>query len=109
MRKTNSKEVKQAVRNYLVEVAQCEELETIKDIKEKFVNEYGWKISKVGELNACIDWLRGLGISVDYYYTDIIALLAEWLDDDEENQERLLDKKGDGLYWLLLAREIVNA
>ena len=108
MRRTNSKEVKHAVRSYLLEIAQCEDLETIEDIKEKFVNEYGWKISKVGELNACIDWLRGLGIGVDYCYTDIAILLAEWLDDEQEHQENLIDKKGDGLYWLLLAREIVT-
>ena len=41
MRRTNSKEVKAAVRNYLTEVAQSEELSTIKDIKAKFINEYG--------------------------------------------------------------------
>lgn len=41
MRRTNSKEVKAAVKNYLLEVAQSEELNTIKDIKEKFISEYG--------------------------------------------------------------------
>ena len=39
MRRTNGKEVKAAVRNYLTEVAQSEDLNTIKDIKEKFINE----------------------------------------------------------------------
>lgn len=41
MRRTNSKEVKVAVRNYLTEVAQGEDLNTIKDIKDNFINEYG--------------------------------------------------------------------
>lgn len=41
MRRTNSKEVKAAVRNYLLEVAQSEEMESIADLKEKFMNEYG--------------------------------------------------------------------
>lgn len=103
MRKTNSKEVKAAVRKYLLE---CDE-NTIVEMKERFLNEYGWAISRMGEVNACIEWLRGLAISVDFYYCDIIKLLAEWLDDTEENQEKWIDKKGDGLYWLLLAREIV--
>lgn len=107
MRKTNSKEVKSAVRNYLLEVAEVEELESINDLKEKFVSEYGWRISKIGELNACMDWLRGLGINVDFCYSDIVTLLAEWLDDTEEHQEKMIDKNGDDLYWLLLAREIV--
>lgn len=55
MRRTNSEEVKAAVRNYLTEVAQCEELNTIKDIKDKFVNEYGWAVARLGEHNACIE------------------------------------------------------
>lgn len=103
MRKTNSKEVKAAVRKYLLE---CDEI-TIVEMKEKFYNEYSHEIKRRGELNACIEWLKGLAISVDFYYCDIIKLLALWLDDTEENQEKWLDKKGDDLYWLLLAREII--
>ena len=107
MKRTNSKEVKAAVKNYLAEVAQGEELSTIKDIKEKFINEYGWAIARLGERNACIEWLRGLGVSVDYSYYDIIQLMAEWLDESTEEAEKWLDKRGDGLYWDLLAREIL--
>ena len=103
MRRTNSKEVKAAVKNYLVEVAQSEELNTIKDIKEKFISEYGWAIARLGERNACIEWLRGLGVGVDYSYYDIIQLMAE----STEEAEKWLDKRGDSLYWDLLAREIL--
>ena len=103
MRKTNSKEVKAAVRKYLLE---CDEI-TIVEMKERFLNEYGWAIPKMGELNACIEWLRGLAIGCDFYYCDIVKHLANWLDDTEENQWKWLDKSGDDLYWLLLAREIV--
>ena len=104
MRKTNSKEVKKAIREYLVEMNDC----TIAELKEKFIREYGWKIASVGQINACIDWLRGLGCNIAFYYDAIAQLLSEWLDDTKENQERWLEKKGDGLYWLLLAREIVK-
>lgn len=107
MRRTNSKEVKTAVRNYLTEVAQSEEFNTIKDIKDKFMNEYGWAIARLGERNACIEWLRGLGVGVDYSYYGIIQLMAEWLDESAEEAEKWLDKRGDGLYWDLLAREIL--
>ena len=109
MRRTNSKEVKAAVRSYLLEVAESEELATIKDLKDKFLNEYGWAVARLGQYNACIEWLRGLGINVDYTYYDIIQLMAEWLDESTEEAERWLDKRGDSLYWQLLAREIVNA
>ena len=106
MRKTNSKEVKTAVRNYLTEVAQSEELNTVKDIKDKFISEYGWAIERLGERNACVEWLKGLGISVDYSYYDIVHLMADWLDESVEDAEKWLDKRGDSLYWELLAREI---
>ena len=109
MRRTNSKEVKAAVRNYLLEVAQSEEMESITELKEKFMNEYGWAVARLGQYNACIEWLRGLAINVDYTYYDIIQLMAEWLDETTEEAERWLDKRGDSLYWQLLAREIVNA
>ena len=105
MRKTNSKEVKMAVREYL---ANCES-GTLQEMKERLYNEYGHEVRRHGELNACIEWLRGLAIGCHYYYEDIAHLLAEWLDDTPENQWKWLDKKGDGLYWLLLAREIVAA
>lgn len=107
MRRTNSKEVKAAVRNYLTKVAQSEELSTIKDIKDKFISEYGRAIARLGEHNACIEWLMGLGISVDYSYCNIIQLMTEWLDESTEEAEKWLDKRGDGLYWDLLAREIL--
>lgn len=107
MRRTNSKEVKEAIKNYLAEVAEAEGLGTIKDIKEKFVSEYGWAIARLGERNACVEWLRGLGVSVDYSYYDIIQLMAEWLDETTEEAEKWLDKRGDALYWDLLAREIL--
>ena len=103
MRKTNSKEVRQAVRNYLIE---CEE-STLVEIKERFIDEYYFEIRRQGELNACIEWLRGLAIGCHYYYEDIVYLLADWLDDTPENQWKWLDIKGDDLYWMLLAREIV--
>lgn len=103
MRKTNSKEVKAAVRKYLLE---CDEI-TIVEMKERFLQEYGHEIRRRGEINACIEWLRGLSIGCAFYYHDIVKLLADWLDDTEDNQWKWLDKKGDDLYWMLLAREIV--
>lgn len=103
MRRTNSKEVKTAVRNYL---AECEDI-TIAEMKERFFKEYSHNIKRYGELNACIEWLRGLAISCHFYYEDIVHLLADWLDDTPENQWKYIDKKGDNLYWLLLAREIL--
>lgn len=109
MRRTNSKEVKAAVKSYLAGVAQSEELSTIKDIKDKFISEYGWAIERLGERNACIEWLRGLGVGVDYSYYDIIQLMAEWLNESTEEAEAWLDKRGDALYWDLLAREILAA
>ena len=44
MRKTNSKEVKAAVRKYLLE---CDEI-AIVEMKERFLNEYGYAIPRMG-------------------------------------------------------------
>ncbi len=109
MRRTNSKEVKAAVKSYLAGVAQSEELGTIKGIKDKFISEYGWEVSRLGECKACIEWLQGLGVGVEYTYHDIIKLMAEWLDESTEEAEAWLDKRGDALYWDLLAMEILAA
>ena len=43
MRRTNSKEVKAAVRKYLLE---CDEI-TIVEMKERFLNEYGWAVARL--------------------------------------------------------------
>lgn len=107
MRRTNSKAAREVIRNYLLEVAESEELSTIKDIKDKFLNEYGWAVTRLGERSACVEWLRGLGINVDYSYYDIAQLMAKWLDESVDEAERWLDKRGDSLYWELLAREIL--
>ena len=108
MRRTNSKEVKQAVRSYLLECAKYEEVKTIEYMKKRLHEEYGHEIKRRGEISACMEWLRGLAIGCDFYYCDIVKRLAEWLDDTEENQWKYIDKKGDDLYWLLMAREIVS-
>ena len=105
MRRTNSKEVKAKVRAYLLSL---NEEETIIEMADRFVTEYGWAIPRMGKENACIEWLRGLAIPCDFYYNDIVKLLAKWLDDTEENQWKWIEKKGDDLYWLLMAREITN-
>ncbi len=39
--------------------------------------------------------------------TTIFSIMAEWLDESTEEAEKWLDKRGDGLYWDLLAREIL--
>ena len=105
MRRTDNKEVRAEVRAYLLSL---NEEETIIDMADRFVVEYGWAIPRIGKQKACMEWLRGLAIPCDFYYTDIAKLLAKWLDDTEENQMKKIEKKGDDLYWFLMAREIIN-
>lgn len=92
-----------AVRRYLLE---CDEI-TIVEMKERFFNEYGWAIKRYGQQRACIEWLQGLPIGVDFTHYDIIRIMADWLDETVEQAEAWLDKRGDELYWQLLAREIL--
>ena len=103
MGKTNSKETKAAVREYLSSLNNL----TILEMKQKFLNEKGWEIPKLGMQNACINWLKGLRIPCEFVTVKTIELLAEWLDDTFDNQWLQYEKYGDDLYWLLLAREIL--
>lgn len=104
MRKSNSKETRMAVRAYLEETAEM----PLEDIKKKFVTEMSDCIPYEGYYISAIAWLTGLGIPVAIYPDEIVKLMSVWLDDSTESQEAWMEERSDDLYWLLMAREIVN-
>lgn len=103
MRKTNSKEVKAAVRKYLLE--SCEE--SIVDLKQRMLEEKRWEVNHYGMQQACEDWLRGLATEIDYETYKIVPIMAEWLNESEDDAWKYVEQRGDDLYWTLVAREIV--
>ena len=109
--KSNSKEVREAVRLHLVEIAQNDDVEVqtveqaIKYISERFiieVLEYDKSGKSIQEL--FIYWLNGLALHTYYYTSDIINYLHSiGLYGKDEQQEQ---EKAAGLYHYLIFKEV---
>lgn len=104
MLKTNTKAVKEAVKNYII----ASNDETLTELKERFIDEYSWCIKRIGEYNAMIEWLRGLAINCSYTYYDERLLLKSWLQETEEEANKYSDEQVDKLYWHLLATTLLK-
>lgn len=115
MLKTNCKEVKIVVQNYLLDSIRYDmDNETathetaVQYAYNRFISEYGWNVRRIGEYNAFTEWLRGLALPVDFYYFDERALLEEWLEEEPEESGKYDDLQVDKLYWHLLTREFFS-
>jgi len=51
--------------------------EKISYLFDRFTNEYGFMVRRVGKQKAMAEWLSGLAIDIPYYYEDIINLAVE--------------------------------
>ena len=84
MIRSNSKEFKNRIHSYLIEVTE-EELDqysglAYEELKGKpydwntcqaflrlrLTNEAGWNIPRVGRFSACVEWLQGLALTIPY-------------------------------------------
>lgn len=104
-----------AIKAYLLEVISTEdheienptEKELFTYVKERFNSEYGFMIDRVGQQNACKEWLQGLALNVEYTYYEIEKLLRKWgvlhSNSTDSQVEKELDK-----YWDRLACNIVK-
>lgn len=109
--RTNSKEVKEAIKLHLIEISQndYEEVETVDQainyIVNKFYDEmikYNNNVNNVQDLFTY--WLNGLALHTYYYTDDIINYLHSiGLYGKDEQQER---EKSADLYHYLIFREV---
>jgi hypothetical protein len=109
--RSNSKEVKEAIRLHLVEIAGDDDVEVktveqaIKYISDRFYDEmikHNNNIKNIQEL--FIDWLNGLALHTYYYTSDIIDYLHSiglYGKDEEQEQEKAAD-----LYHYLIFKEV---
>lgn len=101
----DSKSVRKKVRAY---IRRC----TIGYPWSAIHNKFNWEkrdeIVRVGRLKACENWLRGLGINVDYMPHDIAPLMAYWFGGTKEEWFEWLDENGDDIYWRTLARGMLS-
>ena len=115
--KTNSKEVREAIRLHLVEIAQDDDVkvetvdQAIKYISNRFYNEmikhnkhYTNNIRIINYQEIFSDWLNGLALNTYYTYTDIIDYLHSiglYGKDEQQEQEKAAD-----LYHYLIFKEV---
>lgn len=85
------------------------ELEKIKFLKETFLSEYGWAVSKIGLQNSVESWLRGLpsSITLPFENYEIIKLAKNWGTLPKNATEKQEDKVLNN-YWKLMAANIVK-
>lgn len=109
--RSNSKEVRSAIRLHLIEISENDDVEietveqAIKYISDKFYDEilkYDNGRKSIQEL--FIDWLNGLSLHTYYYTSDIIDYLHSiGLYGKDEKQEQ---EKAANLYYYLIFKEV---
>ena len=83
MKNTNTKEFKDALKAYLIDAIESKAEDYAVDLE--CVNPFAWIISiakdevphefkRRGEQGGLAEWPSGLGLSIDYTYSDIIAV-----------------------------------
>ena len=115
--RSNSKEVREAIKLHLVEISQNDDVEietveqAIKYIVNRFYNEmikynkhYTNNIKVISYQEIFTDWLNGLALHTYYMTDDIIKYLHEiglYGKDEQQEQEKSAD-----LYYYLIFREV---
>lgn len=97
MLRTNNKEVKQAVRNYILEC--IPEGITITDVHKNFINSYfktenEKRYFNNNEQEAFKNWLTTIpsDFNIEFATWEICKIVGYWLDETEEEIERYFDK-----------------
>jgi len=81
--------------------------EKIKYIFDRFNSEYGFMIERVGKQKAMSEWLSGLALDLEYYYSDIIKLAIKMGSIDENPSEKMQSKICEK-YWDFMANIIMS-
>ena len=81
--------------------------EKIKYLFKRFNSEYGFMIERVGKQKAIAEWLSGLALNIEYYYTDIVKLAVKMGSIDENPSDKLKSKVEQN-YWNFMANVILS-
>ena len=112
MRKTNSKEVKAAVRKYITEC--IPEGMTLAEVHQDFINTY-YKTDNEKryfnyiEQNAFKEWLTTIpsNFNIEFATWEICKIVGSWLDETEEEIEKYFDNnamKAESLFRMLVTK-----
>lgn len=123
MLKTNSKKVRETVKNYIIESFHSSDFESwheteITDYKTicNCILSAFWleKVQldkrRMSEKALFFEWCQGLPnvLDCDYYLASAKDLLAEWLEETEEEKEKYTEEQAENLITTLLYRELTT-
>ena len=109
--RSNSKEVKEAIRLHLIEISKNDDVEikTVEEAKNYIIKRFNLEVlrfKRPGESYQKLftDWLNGLALHTYYYTSDIINYLHSiglYGKDEEQEQANAAD-----LYYYLIFKEV---
>ena len=117
MKRSTCKEVKEAIRQYILENIELDNYEVdestltpsqkIIAVFNVFKLEKGWQIQRDGMRIAFLDWLQGVpsAIHTDIYYCEQRSVLESWLEQEPDESSRYCDIDVATHYYNLLYRE----
>ena len=112
--KLNHHKYKQNYINYIFNCVETDsegepiqtEAEKAKYIIDRFYQEYGFQVDRIGKQKAIAEWLSGLALNIEYYNQDIVQLAVDMGSIDSNPSEKLQEKVIDN-YWSFMARIII--
>ena len=115
MTKLHHTEYKKNYKNYILSTIEEDgegkplttDQEKINYIFDRFNLEYGFMIERVGKQKAISEWLSGLALDLEYYYSDIIKLAIKMGSIDENPSEKMQNKVCEN-YWDFMANIIMS-
>ena len=115
MTKLHHTEYKKNYKNYILNTIEEDgegkplktDQEKINYIFDRFNSEYGFMIERVGKQKAIAEWLSGLALNIEYYYTDIVKLAVKMGSIDENPSDKLRSKVEQN-YWNFMANVILG-
>ena len=115
MTKLHHTEYKKNYKNYILSTIEEDgegkplttDQEMINYIFDRFISEYGFMIERVGKQKAMAEWLSGLALDLEYYYSNIIKLAIKMGSIDENPSEKMQSKVCEK-YWDFMANVILG-
>ncbi len=112
--KLNHHKYKQNYINYIFNCVETDsegkpiqtETEKAKYILDRFYEEYGFQVARIGKQKAIAEWLSGLALNIEYYDQDIVQLAVDMGSIDSNPSDKLQEKVIDN-YWSFMARIII--
>lgn len=111
--RSNSKEVREAIKLHLIEIAQNDDIDitTVEQAKNYIVDRFNLEVLRFARKNEPLqklftDWLNGLALHTYYTYPDIINYLHSiglYGKNEEQEQTNAAD-----LYHYLIFKEVKN-